>query len=371
MTEPREETAELAAVKEQFIRAETRLRELAQGAVELTRASVLLKKARMGLTDGAEGLRDLSERLSEYIESLAGLTQQLHAATETMQRSETGDKPSEIERRLGALQSSVGSLPRSDQSSEVGNAAELSAVLQRVDAVSEGLAQRAAEMESLATRLVDGAAAPVGLEHLALLPKLAENSDQVVRAVEAAGLDTLDAKLQSVVQRQLSSESPAAGAGSDGVTTAILERLEGSISQLSSIARMLREAPPDASRESLLAIEQRLEGLQTALTIFTRTPRITGAETVPGQLDLAPEVEDSLMALAQEMHAKEVAMVDMLAELRRSVGRDLDRRDKALGALLTQQSEEFQQSIDRVRAALWVLAVAVVAGAALFLAFSS
>jgi DNA repair exonuclease SbcCD ATPase subunit len=353
MTDPREETAELAAVKEQFITAEKRLRELAQGAVELTRASVLLKKARMGLSDGAEGLRDLSGRLSEYIDSLAGLTQQLHSATEAVQRSEADDRLAEIERRLGALQASVESHPIGEHSSRSADVAELAVALQRVDAVSEDLAQRVAEMESLA-----------------LLPKVAEDSEQMVRAIEAAGLDTLAARLDSAVQRQLPAGAPAAGAAPDGATAEALERLDGSISQLSSITRTLRETPPDAARESFRAIEQKLDDLQNALTRSVRKPRVPGTDTSPDQIDLLPEVEDSLMALAQEMHVKEVAMVDMLAELRRSVGRDLDRREKALAASLQKESAAVQRGLDRVRTAVWILAAAAVVGLALMAFFS-
>jgi uncharacterized phage infection (PIP) family protein YhgE len=326
MTEPREETAELAAVKSQFVQAEKRLRELAQGAVELTRASVLLKKARMGLADGADGLRDLSGRLSEYIDSLAGLTAQLQRATETMEKAgghESEPTIARLEERLDAIQ----------------------------DTLTRG---------SLAGG--DAEAIP-GLENLALLPNLASQMDSATQAIASAGLGSLHKRLDAVTELLGS-----AATGEDKSSPRLaqtLERLDGSISELLQVSSMLQSTSAGVSNETLLALDKRLADMQSSLTKGTgRAP--SGPDGSPQtQLGLLPEVEDSLMALASEMHAKELSMIDMFAELRRSLGREADRRENSLGAQISRESASIRHSLDRVRRALWILGLALFSGLAL------
>lgn len=231
MTEPTE-SADLTAAKAQFLEAERRLRELAQGAVELTRASVLLKKARMGLADGSEGLRDLSERLSHYIESLAGLTTQLAAVADGLEKG----------------------------------VSELSAA--RFDRIDKQMAAHQSGITGLA---------------------------ETERA-----MDERLATIQAAITQLAETES--------------------------------------GHRQRLLTVQAAITGVDAAES--------------GNELGLLPGLEKSLMALAQDIYSKEVTMVDMLAELRRSLGDEISSNQELLVQRVDAGSARELTSIRRL---LWLI----------------
>ena len=76
------------------------------------------------------------------------------------------------------------------------------------------------------------------------------------------------------------------------------------------------------------------------------------------------------MALAQEMHSKEMSMIDMLAELRSSLGRNMDSREERLAGLLRRESQSTRSVLGSLRRAVWILALAIFGGLALVALFS-
>lgn len=120
MTEP-EDNLGLTEVRERFLEAEERLRELAQSAVNLSRMSLQLKEARMGVMDASQVLRETGEMLAAFIETLSKLSEELAGTVQWIEKSnprallerfdqvETGlsESAGRIEEGLEAVRTSV------------------------------------------------------------------------------------------------------------------------------------------------------------------------------------------------------------------------------------------------------------------------
>ena len=88
MSEETENGLDLAAVRERFLEAEEKLRELAEAAVNLKTGSVQLKRARMGVVDASKVLEETTGTFAEYLSELAGFSERLSRATDFVEQIE-------------------------------------------------------------------------------------------------------------------------------------------------------------------------------------------------------------------------------------------------------------------------------------------
>lgn len=401
MTEFEHDVNGLTEAKAQFLEAEKRLRELAQGAVELTRASVMLKKARMGLTDGAEALRDLSARLSEYIDALAEVTTQISAAKQGTPADETMRAQFEqIERRITELGETV-TRSTAERSSPIdGSAALRDTDMAELKAIPGTVQARLAALDDVATRLAatvsdkdvqtieaiasrfdsleeklaalatGPAEAPLAdsvESSLGLVPDIAAGLERLRARIDAADFPGAAARLASLesgmtdLARQLKSTRDSSTGELDPG-----ESLRGIESRLTEIAEGARiPVDLDAMAELLRALDVKIELLTTELEKTLR--RVGGRMTNSGQLEISSDFEESLIALAQEVHAREVTNVDMLAELRRSVGREISRTHGEVLDAVARESKQLKAVVEKQARRLWIVALAAVGGLALAL----
>jgi uncharacterized phage infection (PIP) family protein YhgE len=401
MTEPEQDASGLAEAKAQFLEAEKRLRELAQGAVELTRASVMLKKARMGLADGAEALRDLSARLSDYIEALAELTAQVSTSRQRPGADDGMRAPfDQIEQRIAELGQIITQSTAENRAQIEGKSALQDADVAELKALPETMAARLAALDEVAAKLEAtarseklqtietiasrfdaleeriAALAAVAKEEplddtfrssIGLVPEIVSSLDRLKARIDAADLQGAATRLASLesgmtdLARQLQHGRSESTGKLDFSRN--LENLEIRLSEI--VERTSISADVEAVTQRLQTIEVSLERLTSGLEKTLR--RVRGRTADSGQLEIPPDFEESLIALAQEVHAREVTNVDMLAELRRSVGREISRTRRNLLEVVVEESGELRQAIQRQTRLLWIVALAAAGGLALAL----
>lgn len=398
MSEPEQDAGGLVAAKEQFLEAEKRLRELAQGAVELTRASVMLKKARMGLSDGAEALRDLSERLSEYIGSLAEVTEKLsEAGAAPKHDEETLSRLDAIQKQLTELGSDVGKAASSSSDSRAEQIHALSSSTDELGTISDLLTAHLGTLERLAEdlssprsqgenegvqkvlgqldgfeRKLDGLTSadrqmrlsPDIEGSLNAIPQMGASLSHVVSSLQSADLQGGPVRLAALEESINSLRAQIDQAPVPELptldTSGLLDGLEQRLSEVSSHVRTLDLHSVFGKLETLDERFATLQGeVERAVRRASAKPGPAGSS---GQLELMPDVEDGLIALAQEVHAREMTMVDMFAELRRSLGQELNRNQEEIANLVGGDREALKADIAGLRRLLWVVALAATGG---------
>ena len=327
-TDPDDDAVDLAALKRQFMEAEQRLRELAQGAVELTRASVMLKKARMGIRDGAEGLRQLSERLSEYIDSMAELTRTLartSAAIEGQDTGETGQRLERIEERMVAIHDVL-----SAKGGVLGAKGQPFTGETPTDEVTHGMLDRLGDQVAALKTAIESEA------NAKALGSLEGRLSMVHGAVEG---------LQQIAQQQLSAQLSAQQAAAEETGPSVheeaaatkLDMIERGLAAIHLIIRRLEKAgseprsqiEPGPNRaevgQKLDTLTGRLAAIQATMERASQVVQRSAGETAGLQLGLYPDLKTMLETIAGDLRTMEALNIDMAAELRRSLGKEITR----------------------------------------------
>ena len=181
MTQP-EDNLDLPQVRERFLEAEERLRELAQSAVNLSRMSVQLKEARLGVADASQVLRETGDQLASFIEVLSSLSGELSSTVKWIESSspaallakfeevETNltESGARVEEILGTVQASV--------------ATDVAALGSDLTATREELLTRQAESVEREKRMVEQLSGRYEDSTLRVLETLRRRTSEVMAA---------------------------------------------------------------------------------------------------------------------------------------------------------------------------------------------